>query len=244
MIKSLFIILWIILNTLVMGIVSITVSFFSKKGNAPHITGRYWGKSILWASGIKVEVKGLSNLDHAEPCVFICNHQSNFDIPVLFAALPTQFRWIAKAELFKIPLFGWAMRGAGYISIERHNRKSAIKSMGVAAEKIKSGVSVMIFPEGTRSPDGNIGHFKKGGFILAMNAGVPIVPLVINGTWSIMSKNSLKITPGNVRLSILPPVDVSEYSNKNKLIDTVRDRICQEFDSGRVSGRDDAEDAV
>lgn len=237
MIKSLFIILWIILNTLVLGVTSIVVSLFSRTGNAPHIIGRYWGKSILWASGIKVDVKGLSNLDPSRPCVFICNHQSNFDIFVLFAALPAQFRWIAKAELFRIPLFGRAMRGAGYISIERQNRQSAIKSIDIAAEKIKNGASVMIFPEGTRSPDGKIGDFKKGGFILAMNAEVPIVPLVINGTWSIMSKDSLKIIPGNVHLSILSPVNSSLYSDKNDLIELVRERICKEFDSSGLSGK-------
>ena len=163
----------------------------------------------------------------------MCNHQSNFDILVLFAALPAQFRWIAKAELFKIPLFASAMRGAGYISIDRKNRKSAIKSIAAASEKIRNGVCVMIFPEGTRSPDGKTGKFKKGGFYLARDAGVPIVPLVINGTWSIMSKDSLKITPGDVQLSILPPIDTSEYTNGNKddLTSKVKDRICSEFES-------------
>ena len=244
MIKSLFIILWIILDTLVMGVISIFVSFFSKTGNAPHRVGIYWAKFILWASGIKVDVTGISNLDPSRPCLFICNHQSNFDIPVLFAALPAQFRWIAKAELFKIPLFGSAMRGAGYISIERKNRKSAIKSIDAAAEKIKSGVSVMIFPEGTRSPDGSIGEFKKGGFILAMNAEVPIVPIVINGTWPIMPKDSLKITPGNVCLSILKSIDVSEYSDKNELIGLVRERICSEFNFNRLPEKEAPADAV
>ncbi|MFC1840307.1 lysophospholipid acyltransferase family protein [Thermodesulfobacteriota bacterium] len=236
MIKSLLIIAWIILDTLVMCICAIFTSLFSRTGNAPHIIGRFWGKSILWASGIKVNVKGLSNLDFSGPCVFMCNHQSNFDILVLFAELPAQFRWIAKAELFKIPLFARAMRGAGYVSIDRHNRTSAIKSIGVAAEKIRNGVCVMIFPEGTRSPDGKIGKFKKGGFYLALDAGVPIVPLVINGTWSIMQKDSLKITPGNVQLSILPPIDTSVYSedNRDELIKKLNDEICSEFESNKL----------
>lgn len=232
MIKSLFIIAWIILDTLLMSICAIFLSLFSRTGNAPHIIGRFWGKSILWASGIKVNVKGLSNLDFSGPCVFMCNHQSNFDILVLFAELPAQFRWIAKAELFKIPLFASAMRGAGYISIDRKNRTSAIKSIAAAAEKIRNGVCVMIFPEGTRSPDGKIGNFKKGGFYLARDAGVPIVPLVINGTWSIMSKDSLKITPGSVQLSILPPIDTSVYTDDNKdvLISKVKEKISSEFE--------------
>ena len=227
--------LWIILDTIVMSLAAICASIFSGNGNAPHIVGRWWGKSILRVSGIKVQTKGLENLDPERPCVFMCNHQSNFDILVLFSALPAQFRWIAKAELFRIPLFGRAMRGAGYISIERKDRKKAIQSLKEAAGRIRNGVSVMIFPEGTRSPDGNIGEFKKGGFILAYDAGVPIVPVVINGTWAIMSKDSLKITPGKVRLTILPAVDVANYSktDKPKLVEDVREKIIKEFESNK-----------
>ena len=227
--------LWIILDTIVMSFSAICASIFSGNGNAPHIVGRWWGKSILRVSGIKVQTMGLENLDPEKPCVFMCNHQSNFDILVLFSALPAQFRWIAKAELFRIPLFGRAMRGAGYISIERKDRKKAIQSLKEAAGRIRNGVSVMIFPEGTRSPDGNIGEFKKGGFILAYDAGVPIVPVVINGTWAIMSKDSLKITPGKVRLTVLPAVDVANYSktDKPKLLEDVREKIVKEFESNK-----------
>jgi 1-acyl-sn-glycerol-3-phosphate acyltransferase len=235
MIRSIFIMLWIILDTIVMSLSAICASIFSGNGNAPHIVGRWWGKSILRVSGIKVQIKGLENLAPERPCVFMCNHQSNFDILVLFSALPAQFRWIAKAELFRIPLFGRAMRGAGYISIERKDRKKAIQSLKEAAVRIRNGVSVMIFPEGTRSPDGNIGEFKKGGFILAWDAGVSIVPIVINGTWAIMSRDSLKITPGKVRLTILPVVNVANYSktDKLKLIEDVREKIIKEFESNK-----------
>ena len=214
---------------------AICASFFSRNGNAPHITGRWWAKSILWASGIKVKTKGLENLDPEHPCVFMCNHQSNFDILVLFSALPVQFRWIAKAELFKIPVFGRAMDGAGYISIERKDRRKAIQSLRQAAERIKAGVSVMIFPEGTRSPDGNIGEFKKGGFVLAYDAGVPIIPVVINGTWSIMAKDSWKIAPGNVTLSVLSGINVADYSksDKPKLIEDVKNKILKEFETNK-----------
>lgn len=241
MIRSLLIIAWIILDTLISSIIAISVSLFSKTGNAPHIIGRYWAKSILWVAGIRVEVKGLSNLDPVHPCIFMCNHQSNFDILVLFAALPVQFRWIAKAELFKIPLFGRAMRGANYVSIERKDRRSAVKSIDIAAEKVKSGVCVMIFPEGTRSPDGKIKDFKKGGFFLAQKAGVPIIPVVINGTWSIMSKDSLRIIPGKVSLSILPSIDISEYSKdrRDEVMLLIRDRICREFEYNRLLNGDE-----
>ncbi|MBN1907445.1 MAG: 1-acyl-sn-glycerol-3-phosphate acyltransferase [Deltaproteobacteria bacterium] len=235
MIRYVFIFVWTILSTITMSLAAICVAFFSRKGNGPHKVGRWWAKSILWASGIRIQVKGVENLDLDKPCVFMCNHQSNFDILVLFSALPAQFRWIAKAELFRIPLFGRAMRGAGYISIERKDRRKAIQSLREAAEKIRSGVSVMIFPEGTRSLDGNIGEFKKGGFFLAHDAGVQIIPVVLNGTWSIMSKDSLAIKPGNVTLTILPPVNVTDYSksDKSRLIEDVREKIVKEFESNK-----------
>ncbi len=219
-----------------MGLAAIVVSLFSRTGNGAHIIGRWWSKSILRISGIKINTKGLENLLPDKPLVFMCNHQSNFDILVLFSALPAQFRWIAKAELFKIPIFGQAMRGAGYISIERKDRRKAIMSLRKAAERIRSGVSVMIFPEGTRSPDGNIGEFKKGGFVLAFDAGVPITPIVLNGTWSIMSKDSFRIKPGNVTLSVLPAVNVADYgkADKLKLIEDVRGKILDAFENNKI----------
>ncbi|NLA75459.1 MAG: 1-acyl-sn-glycerol-3-phosphate acyltransferase [Deltaproteobacteria bacterium] len=236
MIRYVFIFVWTTLATFIMSLVAICSAFFSRNGNGPHKIGTWWAKSILWVSGIRVQVKGIENLDSERPCVFMCNHQSNFDILVLFYALPAQFRWIAKAELFKIPFFGRAMRGAGYISIERKERRRAIQSLREAADKIRSGVSVMIFPEGTRSPDGNIGEFKNGGFLLAYEAGVQIMPVVLNGTWSIMSKDSLRIQPGNVTLSILPPVSVKGYSKSEKtlLAEDVRGNMVAEFESNRA----------
>ncbi|PQP34126.1 1-acyl-sn-glycerol-3-phosphate acyltransferase, partial [Desulfobacteraceae bacterium SEEP-SAG9] len=179
---------------------------------------------LLVVARIKVTVKGFSNLDPSRSYIFMSNHQSNFDIPVLLAFLKVQFRWLAKAELFKIPIFGRGMRGAGYISIDRSNRRSAIESLKEAARTISNGASVLIFPEGTRSHDGNISPFKKGGFVLAVDAGVPLVPIVIHGTWDIMPRNRLLIKPGNVVLEIKEPVDTSDYTRKTKddLLEQVR----------------------
>jgi 1-acyl-sn-glycerol-3-phosphate acyltransferase len=225
----------IVLITIFLGILAITVSFFSKTGDMPHLIARFWGKYILFVSGIRVKVKGISNVDTQKPCIFMSNHQGNFDIPVLLGCLPFQFRWLAKAELFRIPLFGRAMRGCGYISIDRFNRSSAFESLDRAAETIRNGVNVMIFPEGTRSLDGKIRPFKKGGFVLTVDAGVPIIPIVIHGTYSIMPKNRLLIRPGTVILEVLEPVQTSGYTRDNKdvLIDKIRTRICQAFEKGR-----------
>jgi 1-acyl-sn-glycerol-3-phosphate acyltransferase len=232
MIRTTYIILWVVLTTIFWGIIAIIISFFTRTGNPVHNIARIWAKGILFASRLRVNVKGLSNIDPSQSYVYMSNHQSNFDIPVLLAQLPVQFRWLAKAELFKIPLFGRAMRGAGYVKIDRFNRESAFKSIDEAAEKMKNGVSVMIFPEGTRSRDGRIQPFKKGGFVMAVDVGVPIVPIILQGTWKIMEKGSLRINSGDVVLNIEKPIVTTHYTRENKddLIETVHNVICDGFE--------------
>ncbi len=201
LIHSLFVIISVICLTALTSAAAILLSFFdSTGGNIVHsILARNWGKAILFISGIKVEVRGLSNIEFDNSYVYMPNHQSLYDIPVLLGRLPIQFRWLAKAELFKIPVFGRAMKCAGYISIDRKNRKSALDSLRKAGNSMKSkGVSVIIFPEGTRSQDGEISSFKKGGFYLATTSKVSIVPVIIKGTKEIVSKKSLLIKPGKV----------------------------------------------
>lgn len=236
MIRTLYIAIWVVFATLVCGIVVIVLSFFLRSGNFMHKIARFWGKSILVVSRIKVSVKGLSNIDPSSPYIYMPNHQSNFDIPVLLGHLTVQFRWLAKKELFKIPIFGHAMRNVGYISIDRSDRQSAFESLKVAAEKIKSGVSVLIFPEGTRSRDGKIRPFKKGGFVMAIDSGVPIVPVVITGTRSIMPKGRFRVYPGHVSMVIHKPIETSIYTPETKdgLMEKVRRVICDNFENSKM----------
>lgn len=231
-IRTAFLMALLVLDTAIIGSVAIIVSFFSKTGNAPHLVGRFWAKSVLFISRVKVEVKGISNVDPTRSYIFMPIHQGNFDIPVLLGCLPFQFRWLAKAELFKIPIFGRAMRGCGYISIDRSNRRSAFESLQKAAETIRSGVTVLVFPEGTRSMDGRIRPFKTGGFVLTIGAGVPIIPIIIRGTYSIMPKSNLIIKPGTVTLEILEPVETTNYTRKTKddLIEKIRNIMCESFE--------------
>jgi 1-acyl-sn-glycerol-3-phosphate acyltransferase len=227
MIRTLYISIWIIFATLVLGLLVLMLSFFVRSGNPMHKIARLWGRSILIVSRIKVCVKGLSNIDRSKSYIYMSNHQSNFDIPVLLGRLEVQFRWLAKSELFKIPIFGHAMRKVGYISIDRNNRESAFESLKMVARKIKNGVSVLIFPEGTRSRDGKIRPFKKGGFVVAIDSGIPIVPIVITGTRTIMTKGSLRINPGKVNMIIHPPIQTSQYTRETKgaLMEKVRQVI-------------------
>jgi 1-acyl-sn-glycerol-3-phosphate acyltransferase len=215
--------------------IAILASLLNKKGEAPHLVARVWGRTLLFGARVKVTVKNPDNIDSNRSCIYMSNHQSNFDIPVLLAYLPVQFRWLAKVELFHIPIFGFAMQRAGYISIDRSDHKAAILSLKRAAEIIRGGVSVMIFPEGTRSRDGNIHAFKSGGFILAIDSGVPIVPVIIHGTWPIMPKDRLRIRPGNVVLEIEKPVETSPYSRKDKadLMEKVRQIITESHEKGK-----------
>lgn len=232
---SALILMWAVVAIIIFGTATIVVSFFNK-GNLPHIVARSWGQSILFASRIHVTVKGFSNIDPNKPYIFMPNHMSNFDIPVILAHLKVQFRWLAKAELFRVPLFGFAMKRAGYISIDRSNRKSAFESLARAAQIIRNGRSVVIFPEGTRSRDQSVKAFKKGGFVLAVESGVPIVPVVIHGTWRIMSKNGLMIRPGSVTMEILEPIETKEYSRQTKddLLERVRGIIVENFEKGKA----------
>ena len=238
MIRTIYIFLWVGLSTIFWGSTAVIISFFTRTGNPVHKVARIWARGILFVSRIKVTVNGLANIDPTQSYVYMSNHQSNFDIPVLLAYLPVQFRWLAKAELFKIPIFGRAMRGAGYVKIDRFNQEAAFESLNEAARKMKNGVSVMIFPEGTRSRDGNIRSFKKGGFIMALDAAVPIVPVVLKGTWTIMDKSSLRINTGEVSLNIETPIATTDFTRENKddLIKSVRAVIREGFEKGIKEG--------
>ncbi len=238
MARTSIIILGIIIVTAFMAVMAIFISFITTGGNTVHKVARIWAKCILALSNIRVTVKGLSNLKPGRSYIYMPNHISNFDIPVLQASLPVQFRWLAKAELYKIPIFGYAMKRAGYISIERSDRESAIQSLNKAAKIIRNGVSVVIFPEGTRSRTNNVQSFKKGGFFLAVDSGVPIIPIVIHGTGRIMPKKQMLIKPGNVILEIEKPIHSSNYTRKTKddLMKKVRGIILDSFEKNKHNG--------
>jgi 1-acyl-sn-glycerol-3-phosphate acyltransferase len=177
-----------------------------------HNCARLWGKVGLLLAGVRLEVHGFQNVPLDRPVVFMPNHQSNFDIPAMLAGVPRQFRWLAKAELFRIPVFGLTMRRSGYIPIDRSDRKKSLVSMKEAAQRIANGTSVVIFPEGTRTADGALQPFKKGGFVLAMQSQACLVPTAILGSYEVMSKRSLRIRPGRIRIEFFPPLETAGRS--------------------------------
>jgi 1-acyl-sn-glycerol-3-phosphate acyltransferase len=216
-----------VLFTVVLGALAFVTFPFDRRGRVIHLYARLWGWLILRANGVKVQLTGLENVDPARPCIYMCNHQGNFDIFALLACLPMQFRWVAKVELFRIPILGWAMSTAGYISLDRSRRKMAYRSMEIAARKIKEGTSVVIFPEGSRSFDGALQPFMNGGFTLAIKAGVPICPITIDGTWSIMPRTTLRIKRGNIRITMHRLIETANLTMRDRmpLREKVKERI-------------------
>ena len=213
-------------------------SIFPNADNKIHKAANLWGKILLLICNTKVEVIGKENILHSKPQIFMANHQSDFDILIALAYIPGQFRWLVKKELFNIPIFGAAMRSAGYIEIDRQNREKALQSLDEAAMRIREGKSIMTFPEGTRSRSGEIKPFKQGTFHLAIKSGVSIVPVSIIGSGQIMPKRSLKISSGKVKLVIGKPIDVKNYTleNRQELIGAVRNAIIKNYDLWREEG--------
>jgi len=221
--------LWvsIVISTIGLSTLAFITFPFDRNGNIIHHYARWWAKVQLLASGVRVKVKGLEHLDRKRPYIYMSNHQGSYDIFALLSCLPVQFRWIAKKELFSIPILGWAMRAANYISIDRSGRRKALESIERAASKIKGGVSVVIFPEGTRSWDGSIQPFKRGGFTLAIKSGVPIIPISINGSRDVMPRESIRVRPGEIRVSIDRAIETAPHSlrERNVLMEKVRETL-------------------
>ncbi len=224
MLRTIFFFLTFIPWTLFVILTGVPVSFFSP--DYLHSYARYWAKVGLLLAGVRLQVAGEEHLPGGA-VVYMPNHQSNFDILALFAGLPVQFRWLAKEELFRIPLFGFAMRRTGYIAIDRSDRKKAIQSMAEATRRISEGTSVIVFPEGTRSPDGTLLPFKKGGFMLAIDANAPIVPIAIEGSHKVMPKHSRWIRGGRIRVTIFPALPTAGTGpvGRDELIEAVRQPI-------------------
>jgi len=188
------------------------------RGNAASVQGlaAWWARSICAASGVAVSVSGTEKLDSKKPYIFAANHQSQYDILALQGYLGVDFRWLAKKELFQVPIWGPAMRKAGYIPVDRSRGRQALKSLNEAAQKIAAGTSVIIFPEGTRTQDGIMKEFKAGAMVLAIKSGVDIVPVAIKGTYEILPKGKLLVRPGNVTIHVGNPLATKNCTSKDK----------------------------
>jgi 1-acyl-sn-glycerol-3-phosphate acyltransferase len=216
------------ISTIFFGSAAILVVFLTGNKDLAHLCGRIWGNVNLRAAGVTVKLRGLENIDPKHSYVFASNHESWFDIFAILGKLPVQFRWLAKEELFKLFVLGRAMAAIGYIPIDRSDRRKAFESIQTAADRVKSGTSVVIFPEGTRSPDGVLQDFKKGGFILAIQSQQPIVPISLSGSHRILPKRGRWIIePGVIRMTIEKPIPTAGLTIKDRdyIINAVREAM-------------------
>jgi 1-acyl-sn-glycerol-3-phosphate acyltransferase len=197
--------------TVVLGTLSIGSSLFEKRGYFAHWCARTWSRLILRTTGVRVDVRGLERLEPGRTYVFVSNHQSIYDIPVLFWSLPYQLRIIAKESLGRFPFLGWHLRRTGHMLVNRR-RPDRAAIFGWASRLTSQGLSLIVFPEGTRSADGRVGRFKGGSFYLALEAGLPVVPLSVIGSRHVMLKGRLATHPGQVTLVVHDPIETTGMS--------------------------------
>lgn len=193
------------------GLASLAFSVFDSTGRWQHATARAWARCLLWLGGIRVTVRGAENLQPVlgRPCVLVCNHASYMDIPVIFARLPIQFRILAKEGLFQFPFLGWHLQRSGHLPVARGTAAGAMKSLLRAAEAVRHGSPLFIFPEGGRSMEGPLQPFLPGAFFLAIRAQAPILPMVLRGTRRVLPPHSMHLHPGRVDLTFLPALETA-----------------------------------
>ncbi len=223
----------IVLLSLVLGTLAVLARLFDSSNNLSHRISSLWGRLLCTLNGIQVDIEGLEHLRQDQAQVFVANHQGYFDIFALSGFLPVQIRWVAKSSLFNIPFVGWAITASGYIPVVRGNRKKSYQAFVATIEKLKAGNSIVIFPEGTRSVDGTIGPFKKGGLLLSVRSGAPLVPITLLGTGNIIRKGSGIIRPGRIQIIISPPIPSQTVADdkEENVLRTLRDIICKNYES-------------
>jgi 1-acyl-sn-glycerol-3-phosphate acyltransferase len=227
----------IAIYTIVLGAASIVSSLFDRRGYFAHGCARRWSRLILGTTGVRVRVEGLERISPHATYVFVSNHQSIYDTPVIFASLPHQLRIIAKESLARFPVLGWHLKRGGHLFVDRQHpdRAGILKRWRTL---VAEGLSLIIYAEGTRSSDGRVGRFKAGSFMLATQAGLPIVPLAVIGTRKVMPKGRLRTEPADVRLVIHEPIqppqmEAPTIQDAKALADRVHDIVAAAVEGGQ-----------
>lgn len=222
----------IALYTLIWGLPATLIGPFDRRGRIVCWIARRWVRWIFATCGIRVEVEGVENIDPHKSYVFMSNHQSVADIGAIVSTLPADFNFVAKKELGWVPFFGWALASSVGVMVDRSNHARSLASLQRAAEKIRAGTNVIIFPEGTRSRSGALQEFKSGGFHLAIQAGVPVYPATVSGSRRIAPKGSLRVESGTVKIVYGKPIATEAMSveDRGQLKAQVRRAIEAGFD--------------
>jgi 1-acyl-sn-glycerol-3-phosphate acyltransferase len=237
----------VLVITIVLATVIILLGLFDPHGKRVYLINQFWTWLILRIAGISLKIRGLENIDPGQQYIFMVNHQSNIDIPVLVQSLAHfQLRWIAKKELLWVPLFGWAMWATKHITVNRSDPNDAAKSLERAKQRMAVGISVVVFPEGTRSRNGKLLAFKKGGFLLALQSGKNIVPITINGSGQLLPSGEWRLRSGMVEVIVEKPIMTATYraSSVRLLSDRVRQAIAAHLRLGENFAAGDGEPMV
>jgi 1-acyl-sn-glycerol-3-phosphate acyltransferase len=224
----------IYLYTAVMATLSLILSLYDPDGRKQHRCASIWSRMIVRTVGVGVHVYGLENLRAGESYVFLSTHQSYMDIPVMLGYIPAQLRIAAKREVFQIPFLGWHMRRGGHISINRSSTQEAIETLRRATQEIRPGISVFLYPEGTRTRTGALLPFKKGGFKFALQTGLPIIPVTIVGTRQLLPPDSIIFRPRPVYMYLDAPIPTAALDDRDlpALMQTVRDAMTKRIEEG------------
>lgn len=232
--------LWALMATLILCIPVIIAALLSRTGNLAFSLSKIWAYIMLAVSFVRAEIKNKAKIVKGQSYIIISNHQSQYDILALVTTLGIQFRWIGKKEVLKIPIFGYALYASRNIFIDRSNTASAIESINKGMDRLPKGAGVMVFAEGTRSSDGQIQEFKKGGFMAAIMRQLPILPVTVNGSRRVLPKGDLVVKPGRIQVVVGDPIDTGGYTTDTvqKLMDKTRQVVMANFDP-EYTGRAD-----
>ncbi len=217
--------------TALTAITTITMSALFGDTKWGYYPGRWWAKITCAIALVKVKIVGNELIDNTQSYIFVANHQSTFDIFLIYGWLDNKFKWIMKNEVAKMPMIGRACKAAGHIFIDRTNARAALRSIEAAAKRLVDGMSVVIFPEGTRTRNGEIQRFRKGAFQLASNLDLPIVPVTIKGAYEALPRDSYIIRPGKISMIFHEPIDTQNYNHDNihELIQQTHEIIKQDL---------------
>lgn len=218
---------FLVISTIALGVPGCFIGWFISPKLASRISAVTWAKLNAWATPMFVRISGKDNIESSQSYVIVCNHQSQYDIFLLYGWLGIDFKWVMKKELRKVPVLGEVCDAMGHIYIDRSDSASAIDEINRAKERIVNGTSVLFFPEGTRSLTGEICQFKKGAFKMAIDLGLPVLPITINGTRDILPAKSMNLLPGLAEMIIHEPIDITPYTEANidLLVERARNTI-------------------